>query len=353
MTDAWHDYWTALESGSRHGALEVVKRFQELGSGPIEIIEALIVPAQARVGELWLEGCWTVAQEHAATSINEGLVHWLCSFSPAPDPEAPLVLVSCLEKERHALPALVIAEALNLAGYRVNYVGGEPEPSDLLRQILLLKPRAVIFSGSLTSSLAVQKGLFTSIRSIGIPVVVGGRAFGSDERRALALGATAYAGSIDEAIRCLEHMPLRVAPSTPQPPTPGETEAAWIMQYRPEITPYVARDLASRHAPDSKRPAWWPEFENHLDHLLGCLASALVTGDQTIMVEVRDWLTQVLTSRGAEEGLIDEIWTALAEPLKSHPLARVHLAGSATPDAHQHEQSTFRRTWGSDESTAV
>jgi len=348
MHDAWHDYWSALERGDRHGALEVVKKFQALGSGPIEIIDALVVPAQARVGELWLEGAWTVAQEHAATSINEGLVHWLCSFSPAPEPEAPLVIVSCLENERHALPALVIAEALSLAGYRVNYVGGDPEPSDLLRQILTLKPRAVLFSASLTSSLGVQKGLFSSIRSIGIPVVVGGQAFGGDERRALALGATAYAASVDDAVRCLAELPSRLPPATPEPPSPGDAEAAWIMQYRGEIAPHVARVLASRHAPDGNRPAWWVEFEGHLDHVLGCLAAALVTGDETIMVEVRDWLNQVLTRRGADQVLVDEIWSTLAEPLKGHPLARVHLAGSA---AHADARTAPRPEAGTDPRT--
>ena len=117
-------------------------------------------------------------------------------------------------------------------------------------------------------------------------------------------------------------------------PTPGDAEAAWIMQYRSEITPHVARVLASRHASDGNRPAWWLELEGHLDHVLGCLAAALVTGDETIMVEVRDWLTQVLTRRGAGPDLVDEIWSTLAEPLKGHPLARVHLAGSAAhPDA--------------------
>ena len=68
-----------------------------------------------------------------------------------------------------------------------------------------------------------------------------------------------------------------------------------------------------------------------MGHVVGCLAAALVTGDETIMVEVRDWLTQVLTRRGADAELVDEIWELLAEPLRAQPLARLHLAGSATP----------------------
>jgi MerR family transcriptional regulator, light-induced transcriptional regulator len=49
------------------------------------------------------------------------------------------------------------------------------------------------------------------------------------------------------------------------------------------------------------------------------------------MIEVRDWLSQVLTRRGADAELVDEVWELLAEPLRAQPLARLYLAGSAAP----------------------
>jgi hypothetical protein len=239
--------------------------------------------------------------------------------------------VSCLERERHAFPALVIAEALMLAGFRVNYVGGDPEPGDLLRRILTLKPRAVLFSASLTSSLGGQKSLLGSIRAIGIPVVVGGRAFGGDERRALALGATAYARGIDDVLQLMNELPDRRESGHSMALGPADEEAAWVMEYAGEITPYILRAIAHRHEQDSEWPPWWTEFESHMNHVVGCLAAALVTGDETIMVEVHDWLSQVLTRRGADVQLVDEIWELLGEPLRGQPLARLCLAGSATP----------------------
>ncbi|MEQ7849515.1 cobalamin B12-binding domain-containing protein [Nocardioides kribbensis] len=330
---AWSTYWAALESGDRHGALAVVRERHEGGAAPMEVIERLVVPAQARIGDLWLTGGWSVAQEHQATAINEGLVHWLGSFAPEADASAPLVIVSCLEHERHALPALIVAESLLLAGYRVTYVGGDPEPAGLLHDILSLKPRAVLFSASLTSSLAGQKSLFSSIRAIGIPVVVGGQAFGGDETRALALGATAYAATPGEAARVIDALPPRVPQTGPAEAGPADVEAAWIADYHHEIAPYVVRAIAARHdvavgAPSSA-PDWWTDFPGYVDHVLGCLAAALVVGDETIMIEVRDWLERVLEARHAPDGLVAEVWGLLAEPLRGHPLARVHLAGAA------------------------
>jgi len=218
-----------------------------------------------------------------------------------------------------------------LAGYRVNHVGSDPEPGDLLRQILALKPRAVLFSASLTSSLAGQKSLLGSIRAIGIPVVVGGRAFGGDERRALALGATAYARGIDDVLQLMHELPGRREPGHSQALGPADEEAAWVMEYAGEIAPYVLRAIAHRHEHDLEWPPWWTEFESHMEHVVGCLAAALVTGDESIMVETRDWLTQVLTRRGAGPDLVAEVWELLAEPLRAQPLARLYLTGSAAP----------------------
>lgn len=332
----WDDYWSALTAGDRTGALCAVRRAHEAGATPKEIIDALVMPAQERIGELWLDGSWSVEEEHAATAINEGLVHWLGSFAPQPPADRPLVLVSCIETEQHVLPALVIAEELGLAGFRVEMVGPDPDPGHLLRQVLVRKPRAVLFSGSLTSSLATQKSLFGNIAAIGIPVVVGGRAFGADATRARALGATAYAPTIEDAVRLLEDLPARVPPASPPERGPGDVEAAWINEYRHQITPYVVRALARRHGSGhGLGPQWWDELEGHVDHVLGCLAASLVTGDETIMIEVRDWVTQLLQRRGADPGMVDEIWELVAEPLRGHPLARVHLAGSATPVAGQ------------------
>ncbi|MBB6628806.1 cobalamin B12-binding domain-containing protein [Nocardioides sp. KIGAM211] len=321
-------YWEALRAADRPAALAAVVAARERGAGPLEIIEDLIVPAQVRIGELWLDGEWSVEDEHAATAINEGLVHWVCSFAAPPAPDAPLVLVSCVEHERHTLPALVVAEELGLAGYRVHLMPEDQQPGDLLREVLVTKPRAVLFSASLTSSLATQKSLFGNLRSVGIPVIVGGQAFGNDERRALALGATAYAATSADALRLIEELPVRTPRHEPDPSTPADAEAGWIHEFRSEITPYVIRAVARSHRAEGT-PSWWLELEGHVDHLLGCVAASLVTGDETIVVEMRDWFEHLLQRRGAPQSLVQEVWGLLADALRGHPLARLHLAGGA------------------------
>lgn len=321
------DYWRALERGDRGLALAAIKRLRVEHGTSLDLIRDVILPAQARVEELWESGAWSLEQERAASAVNEGLVYWLRSFAHAPDADRPLVLVSCLQGEDRALSALVLAEGLDGAGFRVSYSGGSPDPEQLLRRVHTLRPRAVLFSGSSTSSLARQLDLFAAITALGIPVVVGGPAFAGDERRVSALGATAYAADVDAAIELLETLPQRIPTRKHALPSRAEVEARWILGYAPQITPYVVRALLAGVG-DTPRD-WWEELTAHVDHVLGCVAAALLTGDETIMVEVAQWLERVLVARGADPGAAQRIWALVAEPLRGLPLARVHLAAAA------------------------
>lgn len=328
MDSPREQYWAALRHGDRAAALHAVKQMHAEGRTHLEIIDDVLVPAQERVAALWLAGDWDATRQQVATSINEGLVHWLCSFAPAPSSDRPLVVVATVEREE--LPALVLAEGLGAAGYRTAFAGGDAAADDLLRQVLTRKPRALLVCATRASSLARLKPLLGHVRATGIPVVAGGAAFGGDPQRATAVGATAYAATVGDVVTLLEQLPRRLTPVTPEPPGPADVEAAWLTGMTREITPYVLRALAARH-PAAQRTRWWAEMEDHVDHVLGCLAASLVTGDETIMIEVHDWLGRVLAARGAGETLVAEVWELLAVPLRGHPLARVHLAGSAAP----------------------
>ncbi len=331
MNQVRTDYWTALESGDRLAALEVVKAERARGQTPTQVIEELVVPAQARIGELWLAGIWDVEQEARATEINEGLVHWLGSFAPPPRPDRPTVVVACVEHERHSLPALVVAEGLTWAGFHVVYLGNGSEPDRLVREVLEARPRAVLFSASLTSSLAGQKRVFTEIRATGIPVIVGGSAFGADPARAEALGATAYAADLAAAMELLETLPLWFAPVQAPERTPADAEAEWILDRRHVLTEGVVARLVDRLGSGTALPPWWPDLVSHVDHVVGCVAAAVETGDETIVVEVRDWLGHVVEARGGDRDVVTELWSLLSVPLRGHPLAQAYLAAAPTP----------------------
>lgn len=323
------EYWAALEAADPWRAQQLVRSLLDAGWDNERVIEEMVVPSQVRVGDLWLRGEWTVAEEHAATGVNESVVHWLISLLPPTSPVASVVLVACLEGDRHALPALIIAHGLTARGLRVVYVGADPEQSGLLVLVLRLRPRAVLFSASLTSSLSAQKVLFHSIAGVGIPLIVGGQAFGGPElgaKRARMLGATAYAESVDDVMTLLGTLPVRMSAPERTAAQPSDEDAVWLHHYRVDIAAEVMRILADRH--QDVGSASWPELSEHVEHVLGCIGAAIVTEDATIMVEVRDWLAAVLRHRGMDPRLVNEVWALLADPLRGHPTARALLASS-------------------------
>jgi len=334
--EAEQNYWAALEAADRARAQETATGLLGAGWDATRVVDQLVVPTQERVGDLWLRGEWSVAREHAATGVNEAVVHWLISLLPPPDPDASVVLVSCLQGERHALPALIVAHGLAAHGLRVVFVGADPDSSSLLVDLLRLRPRAVLCSASLTSTLSAQKAFFHSIAAVGIPLIVGGQEFGGGERgarRARLLGATAYAETVDEVLELLATLPTRTLAPEPSASDPGDEEGLWLQHYRSEIAPDVMRVLAGRHRGTGTLAESWPEVAEHVEHVLGCLAAAIVTEDLTIMVEVRDWLVSVLHHRNLDAGLVDEVWDLLAERLRGHPIARVFLASSRSGES--------------------
>lgn len=337
--DPQTDFWAALVAADRSRAQATVAALVDgAGWSNHRVLDELVVPSQARVGELWLTGEWSVAQEHAATGVNEYVVHWLTSRLAPPAEHAPTILVSCLQGERHALPALVVAHDLTALGAHVMFLGADPEPSGLLSAVLSVRPRAVLFSASLTSSLSNQRMLFHAIASVGIPLVVGGRAFGGRElgaRRAAALGATAYAETAQEVLDLLAGLPVRLPAPEPRDPGAADDDAEWLEHYGRRIVPEIMWTLGQRHGVDGSVGSRWPEVAQHLEHLLGCLAAAVSTREESIMVEARDWLVEVLQHRGIDLHVVDELWDLLAGPLQGHPVARVFLAASRRVSVEQ------------------
>ena len=113
------DYLSALDRGDRAGALQQARALRSDGHELLDVMLHLIAPAQLQVGELWVSDTWSVAQEHAATAISEAVVTTLAvdreGQAQAPR-DAPSVVVSCVEQEWHALPALMVSEQLRASG---------------------------------------------------------------------------------------------------------------------------------------------------------------------------------------------------------------------------------------------
>jgi methanogenic corrinoid protein MtbC1 len=324
-------YWTAVAAADDRAAYAVVASARDRGVSLAEVLDGLVLAAQRRVGDLWARNDWTVAREHAATAVSESVVRRLTSDLP-PSTTGPLLTVACVEREWHALPALVVTLTLRARGCQVTYLGASTSRDHLVSAILDIGPRAVLLSASLASSLPRVRRQIEATRGTGTPVVVGGRAFDELGRRAQRLGATAYAPSPELALELVGGLPLHVAPAAPLR-HPGAFEARSIEAERDTISRDVvlAAGGALGLAEDGDHvPAgdWRAVLATFVPHLVDCVAGTLLTEDPTAFAETRAWLGEVLTHRGAAPDALAVVEDALVQRLHDHPEAVGLILGS-------------------------
>ncbi len=237
------EYLSSLKRGDRSGAMRQARTLRSDGHDLLALILRLIAPAQSRVGELWVSDSWSVAQEHAATAISEAVLTTLAveregqAQAPA---DAPSVVVSCVEQEWHALPALMVTEQLRASGFAVSYLGANSSAQGLVRHIHDTGPSAVLLSCALSSFLPLTRREIEAVRETGTPVVVGGSAFDAGGHRARVLGATAFATGASDVAAVLAGLPTAVPPAPPLTHA-GAEEAFVVFADRESLADDVSR----------------------------------------------------------------------------------------------------------------
>ncbi len=320
-------YLTALEAGDRAAALAVVRELRTDGYDALSLMREVLTPAQLRVGELWVQDRWSVAQEHVATAISEAALTMLAlereAEASAP-PGAPLVLVGCVEQEWHALPALMVAEHLRADGVAVSYLGANSSAQHLVRHVHETGPRAVLLSCSLSTFLPLARRQIEAVRETGTPVVVGGAAFDAAGRRAATLGANGYAATGPEAAAVVRGLPSAVGVAAPLT-HPGAEEAFLVFGDREELADEVERvlfqGLGATASPAGPGGCWLPVLDDQMPHLVGAVAGALVTGDSTIVTDALAWAEAVLAHRDAPAALGPALRRALRTAVHDVPVA--------------------------------
>jgi methanogenic corrinoid protein MtbC1 len=325
-------YWEAVSAGDERTCHVLVDDLLARGASVVDIFSGLVIPIQRRVGERWASNDWTVAHEHAATAISEAVVLRLGAGIPEPSTDERPLLVTCVEREWHALPALVVTHTLRSWGRPAHYLGANVSPETVVGRIIDLGPRAVLVSASLSSSLPRVRRLVEAVCGTGTPVILGGQAFDTGGVRAARLGGTAYTSDVEGLPRLLADLPGHVPPAAPLR-HPGTAEALAILAAADEITRDVIRgsevDLGSAGIPAALPPDdWRVVLATYVPHVIGCVVGGLLTEDPSVPAEARSWLTAVLSLRGGDADTVDLLWKALAQRLREYPEAVRLLAHS-------------------------
>ena len=289
-----------------HGLLElIVARDREaLVEAVVEVarddglgaVIALLAGVQREVGRRWQDLDWSVADEHAATALADLALAAAALGYPMGEPALGTVVVTCAEEEWHVLPARMFAEQLRADGWDVVFLGASTPAGHLTRYLARRSVVAVGVSCSVPVHLPGARRSIGAAHEVGIPVMAGGAGFGTTPARALAVGADAWATSIEQAHRTASAWSGGAPPLAR--PTDDREQLA-LAADRQVVVEEAMADLAV-HFPEMGAYSPWQvkKAREDLDYIVRFVEAALLTDDDTIVVEFVGWLVPLLSARG-------------------------------------------------------
>ncbi|MFG3280471.1 B12-binding domain-containing protein [Streptomyces sp. NPDC048111] len=335
--------WEAVLAGDEYAATAFVHGALDDGHDPEGVLLDVIAPVQFKVGEEWAANRISVAHEHAATAINERAVAAL-SLHPAArtTPHRGRITVACVDGEWHALPARLLAEVLKLRGWHVDYLGAQVPVPHLIAHLHRTGPGLVALSSSIATRLPTAHATITACQAVGVPVVVGGAAFGPGGRYARLLGADAWAPDARSAADRIEQSPPARPETGHQPiddlPHLDDQEYTMVTRTRTALVRTVMRGLdeafpAVRRYSEVQRE----RTAEDLAHIVDFLGTALYLDDADLFTGFLGWTASVLVARGVPAQSLPPALHLLAGELKDFPRAtrflRLGVDRLATPPA--------------------
>lgn len=327
--------WESVMAFDETAAVATVLRALDEGTSAEDLLLDVIAAVQGRVGREWAANRITVAQEHAATAINDRAVAAVALHPSArTEPTRGRVTVACVDGEWHALPARLLAEVLRIRGWHVDYLGAQVPAPHLVAHLHRTGPDAVALSGSLATRLPAAHATITACQAVGTPVIVGGAAFGPEGRYARLLGADAWAPDARAAADELACGPL----PRPRPghqavddlPHLDDQEYTLVARSRPRLVRAVFHQLENAYpAMRGYTEVQRERTAEDLSHIVEFLAAALYTGDEDLFRGFLLWTAGVLDARGVPAASLLPALELLERELQDFPRTTAILRAGA------------------------
>lgn len=284
-------YFRSLRSADARGASGFVLEMFDEGTPVHRITSDVLAPAQVRVGELWQQGDWSVADEHAATAVTEAAVMALGHASrPRVGSQQRHILLACSEGEWHTLPARMTAVVATTPGTRVTMLGPSLPADQLARRLSAGDVDLLALSCTMPTNLLGAARCITIAHEHDVPVMVGGRAFGDSPLRAQALGADGWS---NDPAALLGPPPARTGVAV-EPPL----EVLVLDAVDPAVVALAYdRMVAIFPRLATMNPAQQARTREDFGWMARYTAAALLTGDPLIVHELLLWLCSLLAGR--------------------------------------------------------
>lgn len=172
-------FFAALVEGNRQQCRAIFEAWLAEGIDVRVLYQERIQRALYRIGELWEQGRVSVATEHLASAIAEGLLNLVTPQLLAMPKNGMSVVVSCTANEYHQIGARMVADLFEMNGWRSYFLGANVPVADVIALIRTKQPDLIALSLAIYFNLGTLLGALRLIREnfAAIPVLVGGHAF--------------------------------------------------------------------------------------------------------------------------------------------------------------------------------
>jgi MerR family transcriptional regulator, light-induced transcriptional regulator len=166
-------------AGDRKAALRVaLDDGISRGARVIDVQSRVVRAAQHEIGRLWQANRISVAQEHLATGISQLVLARLYDYIEPMPRNGRVIAVACVEGELHDLPARLVADYLDHAGFTVRYYGANVPTDDLGPMLRRDRPALLALSATMSFNVGALRAAIARVRAelAELPILIGGHA---------------------------------------------------------------------------------------------------------------------------------------------------------------------------------
>ncbi len=151
------------------------------------IFETIVTHAMHEVGDLWLKGSVSVADEHLATRVVLTALQKLRAVMAPPEPNGLTAICCTSEGDLHELAAHIVSFILESKGWKVINLGANTPLFSLQEMVSKRRPQLICISARAIADLDRTAAEFAQLRRVAnrldSKIVLGGEAFRNPNMR--------------------------------------------------------------------------------------------------------------------------------------------------------------------------
>lgn len=169
----------SLIKGDRMHCSQLAKSYISQGHHVMDLYENVFKEALYEVGKLWETNKISVATEHLATAITEGILNELYGQLIFKKSIQKKVVVACVEHEMHQVGVKMVADVFEMNGWESFFLGTGVPTNELIRYIHEVKPDVLAISLSVYFNYAAFLNMLKDLRQAfpDLVILIGGQAF--------------------------------------------------------------------------------------------------------------------------------------------------------------------------------